>query len=45
MTRIEAITRCCAEMEQCNSEASLGALIGLLDWYTELHRLLYGEEN
>jgi len=43
MNRLEAIARCVAEMEQC-SEASVGAMIGWLDWYEELHRLLYETE-
>ena len=42
--RLEQIDRAMQEIALCRAEGSLGAIIGELDWLTELHRLLY-EEN
>ena len=44
MDRAEQIDRAMQEIALCRAEGSLGAIIGELDWLTELHRLLY-EEN
>jgi hypothetical protein len=43
MERLEQIARTMRELEQCRTDHSLGAIIGELDWLTELHRLLYEE--
>ena len=43
MERLEQIARAMREIELCQAEGSLGAILGELDWLTELHRLLYEE--
>ena len=45
MDRAEQIDRAMQEIALCRAEGSLGAIIGELDWLTELHRLLYEEKT
>ena len=49
--RIEQIVRCCDEMARCRSfypkvvlPETAGAMLGEMDWWEELHRLLYEVE-